>query len=333
MIEKDFQAYVVEEGPGNTFTGSMKTRNTRDLPAGGVLINVQYSSLNYKDALSARGNRGVTRSYPHTPGIDAAGIVEESSDPRFGNGDKVIVTSYDLGMNTPGGYGEYIRVPGDWVVKLPANLTMEESMIFGTAGLAAGVSVSRLLEYVKPGMGEVLVTGSAGGVGSFAVAILSRLGFRVAALTGKVVDKEYLAMLGARRLVPGEELSQEDKRPLLKAQWAGVIDTLGGMILANAIKGTAHMGAVTSCGNAASPDLPLTVYPFILRGISLLGVDTQNYPADRRKAIWDNFAGPWKIDALKNIYTVIGMKELDGKIEDILQGKVKGRTVVKLGDK
>ena len=331
MGGKNFRAYVVEESGSNIFTGSIKKRSIDDLPAGDVLINVKYSSLNYKDALSARGNRGVTRSYPHTPGVDAAGIIEESRVPEFRAGEKVIVTSYDLGMNTPGGFGEYIRVPADWVVKLPETMPMEEAMIFGTAGLAAGVSVSRLIDHVKPSMGEVLVTGSTGGVGSFSVSILAKLGYRVAALTGKVPDQEYLKMLGASRIVPMEELMAEDKRPLLKAQWSGAIDTVGGNILANAIKSINPGGAVTCCGNAASPDLPLTVFPFILRGITLMGVDTQNYPADKRKIIWENLAGPWKIDMLRKIYTEVGLQGLDEKIEQILQGKIKGRVIVNLG--
>jgi acrylyl-CoA reductase (NADPH) len=331
MNAKSFKAMLVSESAEKTFTREITLRSVDQLPLGEVLIKVMYSSLNYKDALSAVGNRGVTRNYPHTPGVDAAGVVEESASPDFSVGTEVIVTGYDLGMNTPGGHGQYIRVPAGWVVKRPANLSLRESMVYGTAGFAAGLSVLKLIgNGVKPDQGEVLVTGAPGGVGSIALSILTKLGYQVIAVNGKVDATAYLLELGAKRVMSPEEAVDTSGKPLLKGRWAGVIDTVGGEILATAIKSTDYRGTITSCGNAASPDLPLTVYPFILRGVSLLGVDSANCPMDIRTQIWKKFAGEWKLEHLDPITSEISLEELDHRIDLMLQGKHQGRAVVNL---
>ncbi len=330
MDNLSYQALVVEETQKNQFSKQIKTLHINDLPDNEVLVRVHYSSLNYKDALSATGNRGVTRQYPHTPGIDAAGVVEESRDDTIAAGDKVIVTSYDLGMNTSGGFGQYIRVPGDWVVKLPEGLDLKQSMIFGTAGFTAGLSVFKLIQTIKPDHGEILVTGATGGVGSLAVGILSHLGYTVTGVTGKA-DPSFLNALGIHHIISRHAFIENTKPPMLKAQWAGVIDTVGGEILATAIKSTNPNGVVTCCGNVASPDLPINVFPFILRGISLLGIDSQNCPMALRSAVWEKLSREWKFDMLHNIYDEISIDQLGRKIDLILKGELKGRTIVNLG--
>jgi putative YhdH/YhfP family quinone oxidoreductase len=329
MAEKKFKAMIVEESADNTFQRIIKEKSTGELPDGDVLVQVKYSSLNYKDALSATGNRGVTRNYPHTPGIDASGIVEESRDDRFRPGDAVIVTSYDLGMNTPGGFGQYIRVPADWVVKLPPRLSLEESMIFGTAGFTAGVGAWHL-SAIRPDQGEILVTGATGGVGSLAVAILAKCGYSVTAVTGKSTEKQFLRDLGAQNIINREAALDTGGRPLLKARWAGVFDTVGGEMLATAIKSTDLYGTVTCCGNVSSPDLPINVFPFILRGIHLVGISSQNTPMDLRLKIWDRLADKWKPEKLHMLPKYIPLEALDENIALILKGQQKGRVVVDL---
>jgi acrylyl-CoA reductase (NADPH) len=328
---KMFKAMVVEEGQNNQYSKKITERSLEDLPPGDVLINVHYSSLNYKDALSAIGNKGVTRNYPHTPGIDAAGVVEESSDPRFRSGDEVIVTSYDLGMNTSGGFGQYIRVPSDWVVPMPEGLNIRDSMIYGTAGFTAALSVSQLIEHgVSPEKGYVLVSGATGGVGGVAVSILSKIGFSVAAVNGITEQSEYLKNIGAKLIISIEDATDNSGKPLLKARWAGSIDTVGGNILATSIKSTAPAGAVTCCGNAASPDLPINVFPFILRGITLIGIDSQNCPMTIRKMIWEKLAGKWKIQDIEKMVSEITLEQLDQRINMMMQRKHRGRTIIKL---
>ncbi|MHB8203018.1 MAG: YhdH/YhfP family quinone oxidoreductase [Desulfomonilaceae bacterium] len=331
MGNKQFKAMVVNESGDHIFTRKITTRFIDDLPLYEVLIRVHYSSVNYKDALSASGNKGVTKNYPHTPGVDAAGIVEDSSVESFRTGDKVVVTGHDLGMDTPGGFGEYVRVPADWVVMLPENMSLKESMIYGTAGFAAALSVYKLTgNGVAPEQGDILVTGAPGGVGSVAVSILVKSGFQVVALNGKIDQREYLLKLGAREVLSVEEAMDKTGRPLLKARWAGVVDTVGGDILSTAIRSTKYGGTITSCGNAASPDLPLTVYPFILRGVNLLGVETVNCPLNVRREIWRRLSQEWKLERLDMIATEISLDQLNESLDLILQGKQKGRTVINL---
>lgn len=327
MDNISYTAYVVEKNEDNTFTGQIKTLQASDLPDNEVLIRVHYSSLNYKDALSATGAPGVTKAYPHTPGIDASGIVEHSTHQGFQKGEKVIVTSYDLGMNTSGGFGQYIRVPADWVVRLPEKLSLKDSMALGTAGFTAAMSVFHILEKIEPDQGEILVTGATGGVGSLSAAILCHLGYKVVAVTGKTGDP-LLSTLGIKQIIARDEFLENADRPLLKEQWAGVIDTVGGPILAAAIKSTRLGGVVTCCGNVASPSLKLTVFPFILRGVSLVGIDSQHCPMPHRQGLWDKLADDWRFDQLDEMVDEISLERLEDKIHTILKGKISGRTLV-----
>jgi len=328
-IKSTYKAFRVEEKEGE-FISTIKEVPFSSLVKGELLIKVHYSSLNYKDALSASGNKGVTRNYPHTPGIDAAGTIVSSESSKFNVDDKVIVTSYDLGMNTNGGFGQYIKVPEDWVVKLPENLSMKEAMIIGTAGLTAGISVLRLNETVKPEDGEIIVSGATGGVGSLSIAILNKLGYKVTAITGKKTAYEYLMALGADKVILRKDFEEMANRPLLKPVFSGAIDTVGGVILENIIKSINPMGVVTCCGNVASPKLDLTVFPFILRGISLIGIDSQNFPMKHREKVWNKLSNEWKTDKLTVTVTEITLNELDEKIDLMLKGKLKGRTVVNM---
>jgi len=328
-----FNTLLVTQQPDGTFARAIVQRDLNALPANDTLVRVCYSSLNYKDALSATGNKGVTRTYPHTPGIDAAGEIVESASDEFKVGDEVIVTSYGLGMNTPGGYGEYIRVPAEWVVPKPAGLTLRESMIFGTAGFTAALCVHQLIKHdVTPDRGEVLVTGASGGVGCCAAAILARLGFRVVAATGKEDARDWLMQLGASALVGRAEVDDLSGKPMLRERWAGVVDAVGGNILATAIKTTQRDGCVTMCGLTQSSELHTTVFPFILRGVALVGVDSAETKMPLRRWIWEKLAGEWKpsTDVLDAIAQDVTLDALNEKIELILQGKVRGRVVVEM---
>jgi acrylyl-CoA reductase (NADPH) len=328
-----FKALVVCETADQIVTRQIMEKSINELPAGDVLLQVMYSSLNYKDALSASGNKGVTKHYPHTPGIDAAGVIVKGNGADCGPGDPALVTGYDLGMNTSGGFGQFIRVPADWVVKLPKNLTMRESMIYGTAGFTAALSVSKIVDHpVSPDQGNILVTGASGGVGSIALSILAKIGYHVVAATGKMGEKQFLFDLGARKVIHRDDIKDTTDRPLLSGRWAGVVDTVGGVFLATALKETRQHGAVTSCGNVASPILNTTVYPFILRGLTLYGIDSASFPSKPRKQIWRKLSGEWKLDHLDRLAKEITLSGLDHHIELILQGKLKGRVIVNLTD-
>ncbi len=333
MTPKVFKAMVVTETEDNRYLRSIREKSVDELPPGDVLVKVAYSSVNYKDVLSATGNKGVTKKYPHTPGIDAAGVVAQSASPALRPGDEVIVTSYDLGMNTPGGFGQYIRVPPDWVVKLPSGLSLRESMIYGTAGFTAALSIYKMVSLgVTPEKGEVLVSGATGGVGSVAVSTLAQAGYRVVAINGVVDQTEYLLELGAQRVISIEEATDTSGKPLLPGLWAGSVDCVGGPILATTIKASQYGGVVTCCGNVASPDLPLTVYPFILRGVTLVGIDSQNCPMEVRLKVWEKIAGDWKLANLDKVVTEVDLAGLDECIDLILKRKHRGRTIVKLAD-
>ncbi|MBU5674907.1 YhdH/YhfP family quinone oxidoreductase [Alkaliphilus sp. MSJ-5] len=330
-MNNTYSALLVSETEEKKFKREIVAKQIEDLPEGDVIINVKYSSLNYKDALSATGNRGVTKNYPHTPGIDAAGIVAESNNDNFKIGDKVIVTGYNLGMNTSGGYGEYIRVPAEWIVKLPENLSLRESMIYGTAGFTAALSVYKLVNSgVKPNDGPILVTGATGGVGSIAISILSKIGYNVIAATGKASEKEMLLGIGAKDIIDRKEIDDDSQRALLKGRWAGVIDTVGGNMLATAIKSTNYGGIVTCCGNVASHELSTSVYPFILRGVTLFGIDSVQCPMDIRLKIWDKLSSDWKLNNLNDNVDEVSLEGLSKKIDMILEGTHKGRTIVNL---
>ena len=331
MAVKNFSALIVEETEPKTFSIKVGKRSVEDLPAGDLLVKVHYSSLNFKDALSATGQFGITKHYPHTPGIDAAGEVIESTDGAYKPGDQVIVTSYDLGMDTAGGFGQYIRVPAKWVVPLPDGLSLRDSMVLGTAGITAGLMVWKLISNgVEPKDGEILVTGATGGVGSIAVAILAKAGYRVIASTGKASEKDYLLSLGAAGVIGREEVLAGVDQPLMKERWAGVVDVVGGDILSAAIKSTCYDGTVTCCGLAGSTDLPITVLPFILRGVSLLGIDSVQCPMEPRLVVWEKLANEWKLGNLDIIGTECTLQNLEKEIYSILKGGVRGRIVVNL---
>ncbi|NBA74743.1 acryloyl-CoA reductase [Emticicia sp. ODNR4P] len=328
-----FKALVVSENAEKQYVRTITQRNIEDLPAGELLIKVHYSTLNYKDALSSIGNKGVTRNYPHTPGIDASGIVVESTDANFSVGQEVLVTSYDLGMNTSGALAEYIRVPAKWVIALPAGLSLSDAMILGTAGLTAGLCIDALLKYgVSPEKGKIIVTGSTGGVGILSVAILAKLGFEVVAVTGKPEAAELLQRLGATEIISRESLNDTSGRPMLKSIYAGAVDTVGGNILATILKSLHYGGAVAACGLVASPDLPTSVFPFILRGNALLGIDSAECPMSKRLEIWQHLASDWKLDNLDLISHKIGLEEVTAKLDLMLEGKSFGKSLVKIID-
>jgi acrylyl-CoA reductase (NADPH) len=324
-----FKALIVKEIDGK-FIREISTKSIDELPPGDVLIKVIYSSLNYKDALSATGNKGVTRKYPHTPGIDASGIVEESLFNPLKKGDKVLVTGYDLGMNTSGGFAEYIRVPAEWVVKLPDGLSLKESMMLGTAGFTAGLSVYKLEKAGIDKSGEIVVTGATGGVGSLAVTLLSKLGYNVVASTRKKDKEDYLRKLGVKLIINSEELNDKSVKPLLSRKWKGAVDTVGGNILSTVLRSLDYGCSVASCGNVLSPKLNVTVYPFILRGVNLLGINSAETKMELRKVIWEKLAGEWKIGLLSEITTECNLEQLNEKIDLILNGKITGRIFVNI---
>ena len=327
-----FYAYWVTEESDGTFKHQIFQRNTNELPQNGVLIKVAYSSLNYKDALSASGNKGVTRRFPHTPGIDAAGVVVESVSDMFQPDDQVIVTGYDLGMNTMGGFGEYINVPAEWIVPLPEGLTLKESMILGTAGFTAALSIHHLMRCgQKPEYGTLLVTGASGGVGSLSVAIASKLGYNVTASTGKSDKHEYLINIGAKNVIDRSAIDDQSGRMLLRPQWAAAIDTVGGNTLATILKSLKPHGNVTSCGNVASPLLNTSVFPFILNGVNLLGVNSATTPMPLRLQLWKNLANEWKPDFNAIQTQFVGITDIHTSIEKILAGGITGRVVLQHG--
>ncbi len=328
-----FKALLVEQPEKKVFTRSVVTRSLDDLPEGELVVKVHYSSLNFKDALSSVGNPGVTRNFPHTPGIDSAGEVVSCTDGTFQPGDKVIVTSYDLGMETDGGFGQMIRVPSKWALKLPEGLSLKESMMLGTAGLTAALSVRELVgNGITPEKGSVLVTGATGGVGSLAVAMLAKVGFKVTAVTGKLQETAYLESLGAERVIDRETLLKGNERPMLKPTWAGVVDCVGGDMLAAAIKSAQYDGVVTCCGLVGSIDLSVSVFPFILRGVRLVGIDSAECPMDRRIQVWQRLAAEWKLDNLAAMVDEITLDGLEDKVQSMLKGGLKRRGLINLLD-
>lgn len=330
-MNHSFKALQIIESAEKQYTRAIVQRAIADLPAGDVLIKVHYSALNYKDALSSIGNKGVTKQFPHTPGIDAAGMVEASDSPAFKMGDEVIVTSYDLGMNTSGGLAEYISVPAKWIVKLPTGLSLKGAMIHGTAGLTAGLCINALINHgLKPEQGKVLVTGSTGGVGTLSIAILAKLGFEVVAVTGKPEAVDFLKQIGASEIVSREALDDQSGRPLLKSIYAGVIDTVGGNILATALKSLTYGGLAAICGLVASAELHTTVLPFILRGNTLFGIDSAECPMLLRESIWQKLASDWKPTDLTILAKEITLEEVPAQLDLMLQGKAFGKTIVKL---
>ena len=330
-----FRAFLVEktetEGSRPQFSRSIVEREVDSLPDGELLIDVAYSSLNYKDALSATGNPGVSRNFPHTPGIDAAGTVVESSSADFAAGDTVIVIGFDLGMNTSGGYGQKIRVPAGWAVPMPDGLDVRSSMIIGTAGFTAALCVHKLeAAGMTPDGGPVLVTGATGGVGSVAVKLLARLGYEVHGVTGKQEQHDFLHGLGAARILSREDALAGAERPLLRETWGGVVDTVGGPMLVNGLKALRYGASLAACGLVASAEIPATVLPFILRHVNLLGIDSVELPLPQKTEIWQKLAGPWQLDGLEALAAPLTLESLSAAIDRILKGDMVGRGLVDL---
>jgi len=331
MENFSFKAMQTTEVEPGKFETCEVTRNVEELPPGDLLIKVRYSSLNYKDALSAAGNRGVTRQYPHTPGIDAVGDIVSSSDSRFAIGAAVIVTGYDLGMNTAGGLAHYIRVPAAWAVPLPAGLSYFEAMALGTAGFTAALCIDKLQRMgAEPKQGKVLVTGATGGVGSCAVAMLSQLGFDVSASTGKIINHDFLKRIGASEIVARETLAQSSPKPMEKSLWANAIDTVGGSTLGNVLKAVLYGGSVACCGLVESPTLNTTVLPFILRNVNLLGIDSVEQPIAIKTALWQRLATDMKPAQLLLLANTIGMEQVPDFLGRFPQGGIAGRVVVRI---
>lgn len=329
MSNDRYKALWIESTAKDQFEQRITERSIDELPEGELLVDVHYSSLNYKDALSATGNPGVTRNYPHQPGIDAAGTVIEDKSGRFNSGDEVIVCGYDLGMNTPGGLGQRIRVPANWAVARPEGLSLKESMIIGTAGFTAALCVGKLLHMdAAPADGTVVVSGATGGVGSFSIALLHHLGFTVAAVTGKLEQSEWLSELGAHQVIDRASLSEASKRPVAKPQWAHGVDSVGGEILNNIIKSLKYGGSVANCGMTASPTFQATVFPFILRGVNLLGVDCVELPLSRKEQNWQALATAFKIPKLAGMAETISLEQTPDYLTRILNGHAVGRYVV-----
>ncbi len=327
----NFSALVVNK-TDDRFTMDVQQLTEKDLPNGDVLIRVSYSSINYKDGLAANENGNIVRSYPFVPGIDLAGTVVTSSDTRFAEGDEVLVTGYDLGVAHYGGYSEYAKVPVDWVVPLPKGLTMKEAMAFGTAGFTAALSILRLEENgVTPEKGPVLVTGATGGVGSLAVSMLAKKGYHVVASTGKESEYEYLQTIGAKEIIAREELTPEKIPVLNKQRWAGAVDPVGGKTLAYVLSSMKYGGSVAVSGLTGGTNVPTKVFPFILRGVNLLGIDSVYCPMELRVQLWDKMASELKPDTLlADIGQEISLEELPEVLPEILKGTVKGRTIVKI---
>ncbi|HQV26826.1 MAG TPA: acryloyl-CoA reductase [Thermoflexales bacterium] len=326
----EFRALVVDK-TADRFSVEIKRLGLDDLPAGGVLIQVAYSSVNFKDGLACSPTGNIVRKYPFVPGIDLSGIVVESSDPRFKPGDHVIATSYDIGVSHFGGFSEYARVKADWVLPLPEGLTLRESMILGTAGFTAGLAL-QLLERngLDPSRGRVLVTGATGGVGSLAVNMLAGAGYEVTASTGKASEHAFLRDLGAAEVLSREDVSAESSRPLEKERWAAVIDSVGGATLSYAIRATRSGGAVAACGLTGGTALSTTVFPFILRGVSLLGVDSEKCPMPLRADTWGRLSTDLKPKALDRIGFEIELEDIPRITSTILNGGIRGRAVVRL---
>lgn len=332
MATSSFLAFLVERDSQGKFVGRVTEVSKDRLPAGEVLIRVAYSSLNYKDALSATGNPGVTRNFPHIPGIDASGTVVESASPLYQPGNKVLVTGYDMGQNTWGGFAEYIRVPVGWVVPLPRGISLRESMVYGTAGFTAALSLAAIRQRkIRRKKGDVVVTGATGGVGSLAVMLLARRGYNVVAVTGKPEQRDYLFHLGAASVISREEILGSAEKPLLPARWAAAVDTVGGETLGSIVRALHRGGCACACGLVGGAQLNLTVFPFLLRGVDLVGIASADTPYKIRTEVWRMLGDKWKPRGLASIASEIPLEGLPEKIDEILRGRVVGRIVIDVG--
>jgi acrylyl-CoA reductase (NADPH) len=330
MAAEAFPCIMVRGAGGGDVRYGVESITREQLPAGDVLIDVSASSINYKDALACRAHPGIVKQLPHVPGIDCAGRVVESSAAEYKPGDSVLVTGYGLGADHWGGWSRCQCVPAEWVVRMPAGLTADEAMVYGTAGFTAAQCVERIVSHgIRPEHGEIVVTGATGGVGGLAVALLAKLGFRVAAVTGKPEHSEVLEKLGAATILSRGEVDAPNDRPLLSSRWAAAVDTVGGNILNTLLRTVAYRGCVTACGLVAGDQLPTTVYPFLLRGITLYGIDSAKCPREPRLEIWRKLGAEWKLDNLDLVRREVAFRELPAAVEQMLAGKSFGRVIVR----
>lgn len=325
-----FTALVVDKDDAGTVTQSIETMDDSRLPDGDVIVDVAYSTLNYKDGLCITGKGGLVRTFPHVPGIDFAGVVSKSSDSRYKAGDPVILTGWRVGEAWWGGYATKACVKADWLVPMPDGMTAQHAMAIGTAGLTSMIAIMALEDHgLTPDKGEVLVTGAAGGVGSVAVSILSHLGYDVAAVTGRPETADYLKSLGANTIIPRDELTEENKRPLETERWAGTVDAVGGEMLGRVLKQTKAGGSVAAIGLAGGAAVPsFTVVPFLLRGINLLGIDSVTCPYERRVAAWQRLVTEMPLNRLEPMIEEHSMSDLPALGAAILKGHVKGRALI-----
>jgi putative YhdH/YhfP family quinone oxidoreductase len=331
MLPRDetFPCFMVRRDDAGRVSARVEQISLDALPAGDVLIRVAYSSLNYKDALAAQGHPGVVRSFPHVPGIDCAGTVVESESAEYRPGDEVLVTGYELGAGHWGGFSAFVRVPAEWIVRLPPGLSLRETMIYGTAGFTAAQCVTAIVNRgIEPKLGPVVVTGATGGVGCLAVAILVKLGYEVAAVTGKAEHHDWLRKIGAAQILDRSAVLDDSDLPLLSARWAAAVDTVGGRPLATILRSLKYRGLVAACGLVAGPELVTTVYPFILRGVTLAGIDSAKCPRPQRLEMWQKLSGPWRPANLEFFASETTLDDLPAAIEKILAGKIAGRTLV-----
>jgi acrylyl-CoA reductase (NADPH) len=335
MTPDDFSAFYVERDSSGAIRSGIKTISQSNLPPGEVLIRAQWSSLNFKDALAATGHPGVARRLPHVPGIDVAGVVADISadhqTPELAVGDEVLVTGYELGAGQWGGWSEYVRVPKEWVIKRPNSLTLRETMVLGTAGFTAAQCVDALLHHgIQPKHGDVVVTGATGGVGSLAVMLLRKLLFRVCAVTGKAALRDRLEEWGAAEVLGRDVVLDSSSKPLLPGRWAGAVDTVGGATLSTIIRQTKDQGCVTACGLVGGTDMSLSVYPFILRGVTLAGITSSGCPRPDRETIWAKLSSSWRLPDLDRITTEVRLDQVGDLVPKILAGEIVGRTVVRI---
>lgn len=333
MENLSFKSLNVKETSENVYEHEIIDKTINELPEGDVLIKVHYSALNYKDALVFRGHKGIAKTYPFTPGIDASGIVEWSENDKFQVGEKVLVTGYDLGMNTSGGFQEYIRVPGSWVISIPDSLTLKEAMVYGTAGFTSALAIHRMqLNGILPGSGKILVTGATGGVGVCSIAILSKQGYTVTASTGKPELTDFLLEIGASEVITRTELLDNSSRPLLGRKWKGVIENVGGATLSSIVKSMDKGGAVAIIGIITGDEFNSTLYPFILRGISLLGIESAETEYSIRSELWRKLANEWRIDNFETISREVPFSSIPEELQKMLEGKQSKKIVVKFGN-